>query len=591
MTSIGCHQHSTLQATQLLSQRLAEGQPVHARVLGATRHGVSVLIGRETFQLHASPKLAQAETLTLEGSASPSASGKLVKIIAWNDRPLPKPVEAHLISGNRMLQTDAGTIVQKSEIKVVANPVSPEGRVLGPSVALHLQTSPIEAAIKVASEQLKPGLGGNRVVEPNSLQQTPTDLARPSQLSNPSANGSAAVTVHGSESNADSGKPEPIGKPSPKVVPVQTPSLTFPSAHHLPGVVRNSVNHVQQRVDQSRQQQFTGTSILSNDDEPASKKSTTTPATVNYRQEAVLEAKSFARTSYPVALQTALHRSGAVTASVVGRTSTGNILLEAAGQLMRIEQPVDLPAGTTLQVTFACSQSAWMTPIDHRAPENPDTLLNKLIGLLDDLDRAGRQPADSDYPPSTRQLPTPDRHLASRFLGLLPAEISDQPMVRSTSSSSGRSGNVAHLVEQIQVLVRELGSMASEFLADEWKSLTLPFGSDQSQAVSLYFRGHDLDPDDEVSGEEADNKRAQRAIFDVSFSQLGRCQIDVLCQEQRFDLLIRSEKSLDPEDRQHLAALFVSACEIAGMKGEIGFNVGGFFEPERLSSVARELRT
>ncbi|MGI9487996.1 MAG: hypothetical protein ACR2RF_19360 [Geminicoccaceae bacterium] len=591
MTSIGSHQNAALQAVQLLSQRLAGGEPVHARVLGATRHGVSVLIGRETFQLHAPSKLAHAETLTLQGSTSPSASGQSVKIIAWDDRPLPKPMEAHLVAGNRTLQPDAGIIVQKSEIKVVANPVSPEGRFLGPSVALHLQALPVKAAIMAAGEQSTADLGGKPETEPNSLRRTPTDLARLNGSSNPSAYRPAAGTIHGSESVADVGKFEPNGKLSPKVVSAQTPTSSPFSADPLSGVAKNSVDHDQLRGDRARQQELTGTSILSRDGEPTSIKSTKISATVIHRQEAVSEAKGFARTPHPLVLQKALDRSGAVTASVVGRTSTGNILLEAAGQLMRIEQPVDLPPGTTLQVTFVSSQSAWMTPTDHRTPENPDTLLNKLIGLLDDLDRAGRQTTESDHPPSARQLPTPDRHLASRFLGLLPTEAGGQALRGAMSSSPERSGIVAHQVDQIQALTRELGSMVSEFLAGDWRSLTLPFGSDQSQAVSLYFRGHDLDPDDETSDEEAGHKRAQRAVFDVSFSQLGRCQIDALCQEQRFDLMIRSEKPFDPEDRQVVAALFISACEIAGMKGEIVFNLGGFFEPERSSTVARELRT
>ncbi len=586
MTSIGSHQQAVLQATQLLSQRLAAGQPVHARVLGATRHGLSVLIGQETFQLDASSKLANAETLTLQGSGSSSASGQLVKIVAQDDQPLPKPIEAHLATEVRAPKPDASTIVQKSEIKVVASPVSPEGKVLGPSVTLHLQTSPFEAAVKTTGEQSATVLGSKLVVEPNLPHRTPADLGRPNGYSAPSAYPPARNTAHVPVSDAGVGRPEQTGKSLPGVTP-SLPSTV--SADSLSAAVKRTVDDIQLRGDHLTKQPPTVTSKQSSEGEAI--KSTAISTTLNYKQGAITEAKSVTPTQHPAALQPALAGNGAVTASVVGRTNAGNILLEAAGQLMRIEQPVDLPPGSTLQVTLVPSPSAWMTPANHRAPANPAALLNKLIGLLDDIDRAGRQAIEPDHLPSTRQLPTPDRHLASRFLGLLPAEIGGQSLRGVSPSLSERSGVATPQGDQIQALVREIGSMASEFLADDWKCLTLPLGSDHSQAVSLYFRDHDLDPDDETPDEDAEHKPAQRAVFDVSFSQLGRCQIDVLCQQERFDLLIRSEHPLGPEDRQDVAALFVSACEISGMKGEIGFNVGGFFEPERSSAVPREFRT
>ncbi len=590
MTSIGNHQQAVLQAANLLSPKLAAGQPVHARVLGATRHGLSVLIGRETFQLDASSKLANAGTLTLQGSASPSASGQMVKIVAKDDQPLPKPVEAHLSAVARTPKSDASTIVQKSEIKVVANPVSPEGKVLGPSVTLHLQPSPFGTAPKTTGGQAATVLNNKLSAEPNSPHRAPAGPRQTSASSTPS-NFQPATTA-GDDRVPGAGRPEPAAKVLPGVAPTPTsPSTPSVAVDPLLAVAKSNVDDVQMRGDDLMKQQRSLPSKLPTEGESASIKSPTVSATVNPGQGAATEVKSIPQATHPAVLPPASDRSGPMTASVVGRTSTGNVLLEAAGQLMRIEQPVDLPSGMALQVTIAPGTSTWLTPAGRRAPENPVTLLNKLIGLLNDIDQAGRQAAYSDHPSATKQLPTPDKHLASRFLGLLPAESGGQSLSGATPSSSERGGVVAPQRDQIQALVRDIGSMASEFLADDWKSLTLPLGSDHNQAVALYFREHDLDPDDEGSGEKAEQERAERAVFDVSFSQLGRCQIDVLCQEQRFDLLIRSEKPFGSEDRQDVAALFVSACEIAGMKGEIGFKVGGFFEPERSSAVGHELRT
>lgn len=283
-------------------------------------------------------------------------------------------------------------------------------------------------------------------------------------------------------------------------------------------------------------------------------------------------------------------RSQAVKATVVERTSAGKVVLEAAGQRMRIEQPIDLPLGTTLAATFTAMRPTSTAPLNPAPFDGSATPLTELIELLDDIDRAGRQPTDPDRPAPTRQLPMPDKHLAARFLGLLAADGRPPPKGAEPLPFEPRGAAAAH-GDRIQTLVRDLGSMASETLAEGWKSLTLPIGTDQTQAVCFYYRDHDLDPDGEGGEELTDGREAQRAVFDVSFSRLGRCQIDALCQERRFDLLIRSERPLMQQDRQDIAGLLASACEIAGVSGEIGFRVGSFFEPERSSAGGKDLRT
>ena len=206
------------------------------------------------------------------------------------------------------------------------------------------------------------------------------------------------------------------------------------------------------------------------------------------------------------------------------------------------------------------------------------------------IDRAGRQASSLDQPNTPRQLPTPGKHLASRYLGLLAAS-GEQTPDGETLSAAQRGGPSVIQREQVQTLVRELGGITSEPLADGWKGQTLPLGSDPAHAVSMYFRDHDLDPDDDASGNDGDHAETQRAVFDVSFSRLGRCQIDALCQRQRFDLLVRSERAFLADDQQDIAALFNAALEIAGMQGEIGFKVGSFFEPARSSTASKDVRT
>ena len=68
---------------------------------------------------------------------------------------------------------------------------------------------------------------------------------------------------------------------------------------------------------------------------------------------------------------------------------------------------------------------------------------------------------------------------------------------------------------------------------------------------------------------------SQNAMVELEYSELGRCQIDVLCQARRFDLLVRTEESLRPHLRRDLRELYLAAREAAGLVGEIRFRAGG----------------
>jgi hypothetical protein len=277
-------------------------------------------------------------------------------------------------------------------------------------------------------------------------------------------------------------------------------------------------------------------------------------------------------------------------ATVTERGKDGKIVLKAGEQLLRIEQPVDLPLGMRLQISAAANMPIAVLSADINFSDDRTGPLAKLIELLDGIDRAVRQPMTSGQPAPAGQLPAPGKHLASRFLGLL-ALGNAQPK-QEQPSSPDQGGVAVTQRSQIQALIHDLGAMSSESAEEGWKSFTLPIGLDHNEAVCCYFRDHAPDPDHEEGEGEFDRRDdARRAVFDVSFSRLGRCQIDAFCRQQRFDLLIRSETALLQPVQDDIAMLFGSACEIAGMNGEIAFRIGGFFEPSRSPTIVKALET
>jgi hypothetical protein len=55
---------------------------------------------------------------------------------------------------------------------------------------------------------------------------------------------------------------------------------------------------------------------------------------------------------------------------------------------------------------------------------------------------------------------------------------------------------------------------------------------------------------------------------------LGRCQIDVLCRAERFDLIVRTEEALAPPLCREVRELYVAARDAAGLLGDVRFRPG-----------------
>ena len=605
MTSIGGHQLAAMLANRQQLPTLAAGQNLEVRVLGSTRHGVSVMIGQERYQLDVPSRLADAATLTLQGTASSSTSGRQkVQVVAQDDRPLSKPIAADLIAKPQLPPSVNSAVVLKSKLQVIAQPISAEGKATGPSIPLLLQAQPPTAdqptAVKPASPIPAPP-EGTPTAKSDAIPGDATTKSRQSELPSPAVLRPQTNISSDRQSAKEAPRPMATGTMMPsegvqketRPRPIPAPASAF-SADPQAAAARRPVSDVRSFENPLMSRQNAATSPPPMDGAPASTRSLTVAAVSTYRsgpgQDALSSAGISPQSSKSAEPHPAPDRNQAVAATVVERTGAGKIVLEVAGQRVRIEQPVDLPLGTTLAATFTAMGPTSAASINPAALDGSASPLTELIELLDDIDRAGRQATDPDRPVPARQLPMPDKHLAARFLGLLAAESRSSPKGAEPSPFEPRGATAAQS-DRIQTLVRDLGSVASETLAEGWKSLALPIGTDQTQAVCFYYRDHTLDPDGDGGEEATDGGEAQRAIFDVSFSRLGRCQIDALCRDRRFDLLIRSERPLMQQDRRDIAGLLASACEIAGVNGEIGFRVGSFFEPERSPAGGKDFQT
>lgn len=604
MTAIGQDQPLVQSVKQTPDLQLKAGQRVNAIVLGMTRQGISVSIGQEVFQLAASSRFAEARTLILEGVGSPAAAERQVRIVAQNDRPLLSIVVASLAVRPSSEPRAAGAVVQTGQLEVAVEPIDGAGRAIGPSASVRLQV--------VRSEVEAPSTpGGLPLIRSRTIGET---SGMPHGIRGDSGHGTALPGQVPSQPTPEvARRGGPTGAPSVPTTTQEQPKLDKGVVAKLPLTPTASKQSPTVATKQSptvatglgvgepetkgalpQQNQSPKAPAHSHPVDATTSNSSTIPVAASHRAklaERVAETSNIALpTSSASDRSTGEDPNQPKTAFVIGRTPAGKVVLEADGRLLKIEETVDLPLGTTLQMTPSNSvlaEASWPSP---SATETRATLLSRLVELLDDIDRAGRYEASSERQVSERLSPAPNRHLASRLLTLLHAETG--MLLEASSRSNGRLSAASEAQRaQIQTMLRELGGTGSEPLADGWKSLSLPMGLDFAEQVTVFFRSQLLDPDDEGSDGKAEHAEIQRAVFDVSFSRLGRYQIDVLCQKGRFDLLIRSESSVSLHDQQEISALFRSACEIAGVGGDIDFKVGDFFEPARLSLDSKDVVT
>ena len=99
----------------------------------------------------------------------------------------------------------------------------------------------------------------------------------------------------------------------------------------------------------------------------------------------------------------------------------------------------------------------------------------------------------------------------------------------------------------------------------------MPIGLEDPQVLKIHTREPAIDPEAEPPPGHEREDAVQRAVFEVDLSHLGRCQLDVLCQAARFDLVVRSAASLAPAVKGEIRSLIAATREAAGLAGRLEF--------------------
>lgn len=118
----------------------------------------------------------------------------------------------------------------------------------------------------------------------------------------------------------------------------------------------------------------------------------------------------------------------------------------------------------------------------------------------------------------------------------------------------------------------ELRQLADNPATGDWRVLTIPLlAGAMVQPIRIYTRRRKK----KAAGEPAED--GGRFIVEVEMSRLGPLQLDGLFRPQRFDLVLRSHRSLSDEIRAEATRIFHNSISASGIAGDIAFSTSARF--------------
>lgn len=263
-------------------------------------------------------------------------------------------------------------------------------------------------------------------------------------------------------------------------------------------------------------------------------------------------------------------------AEVVERDPQGRLLVQSGALRLRLDTPLDLPLGARL----ALALPQGLPPPSGAPPAPAADPVQRLIAAL-------LQPASTGGAAGGLRLPAADHALAARLLRWVQT-LAATPPARAGESAAAERPEPAG--EPLRVATLELARQAREPQPGGWRVLVMPLGVEDPQILKIHLREPSADPDRDARPGRARGDTIQRAIFEVELSHLGRCQLDVLCQAGRFDLVVRSAAPLGPAVEEHVRGVIAATRAAAGLAGRLEFRPAGLLMlPDPLLPAGRHV--
>lgn len=133
--------------------------------------------------------------------------------------------------------------------------------------------------------------------------------------------------------------------------------------------------------------------------------------------------------------------------------------------------------------------------------------------------------------------------------------------------STGKSNTISALQDEL----RDSVTTAHDALVGQWRVYHLPWQAQEQVAQMQVYVHHDGGG---TATPEEKSARKTRFIIDITFTKLGTMQFDGFVQKKQFDLMLRSEQTLDATLRHELRTAFTDAVGAVGYTGQLLFQQG-----------------
>lgn len=286
---------------------------------------------------------------------------------------------------------------------------------------------------------------------------------------------------------------------------------------------------------------------------------------------------------------------GIFTAHVIGHDADGGNILHTPAASLKIYTSQPLPTGTTLvlQAPHEVLQSPAVTTSSVTRTTAPVEETLVLLRQQDDAVGEAAQWLHAQHPENMQdpksRMPTTNHKLASDLLFFIAAlnggDAASLFGARATRQLELQAPTLFGKLKQQLAAQRESAS-ASAADAPPWLHYTLPLLHGPSiEVVRLYVQ---REPEDTQA---ATQSSGQRFVLELQLSALGPMQLDGFIRKQdrgrHFDLMIRTEKPLDPDISQQIREIFSASAAATRLVGQVVFQVGQqyFFRPPPTSAT------
>ena len=259
---------------------------------------------------------------------------------------------------------------------------------------------------------------------------------------------------------------------------------------------------------------------------------------------------------------------------VLSNTHANTPVLQTPVGTLTLEVAAPLPPGS--RIAFDIVSRGLPQPAAEAASPaaaSPATLAHGWPALqeaLQALQDTPAQPLAAGLGPATNMVPQPGPRLASGLLFFLSAlSAGDLGRWLGGQALQGlRHAGRDTLVQRLTQDFGQLGRMADAAPGD-WRLLAMPIVNGQHvEQLRLWLRQH---RDEDRRKSRRPGREATRFILEVELSDLGDLQLDGLVHVKRFDLMLRSRRSLPSDMRREITRIFEEANAIGGYSGSIGF--------------------